>query len=367
MASTKSQRRIWIIAIVIAGLVLGGALAVYFNSKDPAPRPAGPFSGPVVVEVAEVIQTDLEDVVTAVGSLRASESVMLKAEISGRVAAIGFSDGARVKKGQELIRFDAAVQKAQADQAQAERDLAAARLRRTQELFDRSFLSAASLDDARANLAIAQARAELALATLEKMSLRAPFDGQIGIRNVSVGDFVKDGAELVNVESVNAMKVDFRVPERFAGRLRLGQTLGLRSDAIPNKEFTARVVALDAAVDVSGRSLLVRAVLDEFPPQLRPGMFVRVRLVLEVRKQALVVPEEAIVAAQGAQGVIKVVEGKAVRQRVQTGLRTMVQQKAVVEIVKGLSPGDVVITAGQIKIRGDNAAVKIAPPPAKRP
>lgn len=353
----QAKRRFTIFVIVAAGLVLGAVIAYRFNAQTPAPRPAG---GPVTVEVAKVSVTMLEDAVTSVGALRAIQSVVLKSEVAGRISAIHFADGSLVKRGQDLISFDAGIQQAQVMQAKAERDLAAAKLKRTQELFDKKFLSAAALDDAKASEQIAQAKLELAQANLEKYLLRAPFDGTIGIRQVSVGDYIKEGVDLVNIEDTSVMRVDFRLPEVAVAKVAVGQSVALTSDVYPGQVFKARVMALDSAIEASGRSLLIRAELNDPSKRLKPGTFVRVSQVINVKQAAMVVPEEAVVSGQNSAIVFRVVEGKAVRTPVQVGLRKTADGKTVVEITKGLTAEDTVVTAGQVKIRGDNVAVKIA-------
>ncbi len=355
--SSLRSRRVVVPALVVIGLVIASLIGLRLNQQNPAPRPAG---GPPMVEASVVRQVDLQDAVTAVGTLKGVDSLVLKSELAGRVAQIAFADGAQVKKGDLLIEFDAAIQRAQFNQAKAERDLATARLKRTQDLFDKKFLSAASLDDVKASAEIAEAKLALAKATLDKMSVRAPFDGVIGLRQMSVGDYIREGTDLVNLEDVSRLRADFRVPEQFSSRLRPQQTVRLSSDAFPGKMFPAKVTAVDSAVDVSGRSLLVRAELTDESRRLKPGMFVRVSLVLETRPNAIVVPEEALVTAQGRTVIFKVVDGKAVSSPVQTGLRTMLDGKPVVEVVKGLAQGETVVTAGQIKIRGNNVPVRIA-------
>ncbi|MEY3633552.1 MAG: efflux RND transporter periplasmic adaptor subunit [Betaproteobacteria bacterium] len=367
MPTPQSARRWAVLAIVIAGLVAASLAGIKMNSQSqaPAPKAAG---GPVVIEAEPVRVAELLDAVTAVGTLRSAESVVLKSEIPGRIARVMFADGSQVAKGDALIVFDASVQQALVNQARAERDLAAAKLKRTEELFQKKFLSAAALDDAKATEEIAAAKLALAQANLDKMTIRAPFAGQIGIRQVSVGDYLKEGVELVNLEDLSSMKADFRVPEQISGRLAVGQTVQLQSDAFAGASFPAKVVAIDPAVDASGRSLLLRAELRDVSRRLKPGMFVRVRLVLESRPNAIVIPEEALVTAQNRLTVFKVVEGKAVATPVVTGLRSQLDQRAVVEVIKGLAPDDVVVTAGQIKIRGNNVPVKVAEPaPAKGP
>jgi len=367
MPTPQSARRWAVLAIVIAGLVAASLAGIKMNSQSqaPAPKAAG---GPVVIEAEPVRVAELLDAVTAVGTLRSAESVVLKSEIPGRIARVMFADGSEVAKGDALIVFDASVQQALVNQARAERDLAAAKLKRTEELFQKKFLSAAALDDAKATEEIAAAKLALAQANLDKMTIRAPFAGQIGIRQVSVGDYLKEGVELVNLEDLSSMKADFRVPEQISGRLAVGQTVQLQSDAFAGASFPAKVVAIDPAVDAAGRSLLLRAELRDVSRRLKPGMFVRVRLVLESRLNAIVIPEEALVTAQNRLTVFKVVEGKAVATPVVTGLRSRLDQRAVVEVIKGLAPDDVVVTAGQIKIRGNNVPVKVAEPaPAKGP
>lgn len=367
MQIPQSARRWAVLVIVIAGLVAASLAGIKMNSQSqaPAPKAAG---GPVVIEAEPVRVAELLDAVTAVGTLRSAESVVLKSEIPGRIARVMFADGSQVAKGDALIVFDASVQQALVNQARAERDLAAAKLKRTEELFQKKFLSAAALDDAKATEEIAAAKLALAQANLDKMTIRAPFAGQIGIRQVSVGDYLKEGVELVNLEDLSSMKADFRVPEQISGRLAVGQTVQLQSDAFAGANFPAKVVAIDPAVDASGRSLLLRAELRDVSRRLKPGMFVRVRLVLESRPNAIVIPEEALVTAQNRLTVFKVVEGKAVATPVVTGLRSQLDQRAVVEVTKGLAPDDVVVTAGQIKIRGNNVPVKVAEPaPAKGP
>ncbi len=363
-AQKSKRQRFAVIGVVVVALAVASYFGIQMNANNPAPKAAG---GVVVVEATEVQPADIQDVITAIGTLRSAESVVMKSEISGRIAAVSFSDGSRVAKGDTLITFDASIQEAQVNQAKAERDLAAAKLKRTQDLFDKKFLSAAALDDARASEQIAQAKLALAQATLGKMSLRAPFSGVIGIRQVSVGDYIKEGADLVNLEDTSSMKVDFRVPEQASGRLRVGQVVGLQSDAFAGQSFPAKVTAVDSAVDPLGRSLLMRAELRDVSQRLKPGMFMRVTLVLETRKNALTIPEESVVTQQGRLLVFKVVDGKAVSTPVVTGLRVTNKDKAVVEVVKGLAAGDVVVTAGQIKIRGNNLPVKIAPVPSASP
>jgi membrane fusion protein (multidrug efflux system) len=162
-----------------------------------------------------------------------------------------------------------------------------------------------------------------------------------------VGDYVKEGADVVNLESIDPLKVDFRVPEIYLAQLAVGQTLTVTLDALPGKAFEGTVYAVNPLIDAAGRSVVIRAVVRNADTMLRPGMFARVRLITRDEKQALVVPEQAIVPQGDEQYVFRVVDGKVARVKVDIGQR----RDAKVEILKGLGPGDVVVTAGQLKLR----------------
>jgi membrane fusion protein (multidrug efflux system) len=174
----------------------------------------------------------------------------------------------------------------------------------------------------------------------------------VGLRNVSVGDYVKEGQDLINIEDIGTLRVDFKLPETYLGRVVKGQVVEVSTDALPGEQFKAVLDAVDPMVDQNGRAISSRARLDNATGRLRPGMFVRVRLLFGERKNVLMAPEQAIVP--GAQPtVFKVVDGKAVATRVKLGVRRAAQ----VEIVDGLAAGDVVVTAGQLKLR-DGAPVR---------
>lgn len=355
-----TSRRNLTAALSLAGIVALGGYAWYANrapaSGSPTPAAMAPAAAPAVaVETAAVEAVSMPDVVTAVGTLRSSESVMLRPEVAGRISAIRFDEGGRVARGEVLVELDAAVQRAELQQARAALSLAEADYRRSEDLFQRKFTSQSARDEAASRREVARAAVALAEARLARMTIRAPFGGLVGIRNVSVGDYVKDGADLANLENVSVLKVDFRLPERYLQRVRRGQTLELASDALPGERLAATVAAIDPLVDAEGRSVIVRARLDNPSARLRPGLFVRVSLILAERDSVPAVPEEALVPAPGdVQYVFRVVDGTAKRVEVRTGAR----RDALVEIVEGLAPGDVVVTAGQLKLR-DGAKVTV--------
>jgi len=321
----------------------------------------GPGGRAPMVEVARVELQQLTDDAQAVGSLRSRQGVVLRPEVSGRVVKIGFRDGERVRRGQLLVQLDDHLPQAQVQQAQAELSIARANHKRNQELVAQNFISAQRVDESAANLQVADAKLALARATLQRLRIVAPFDGVAGISNVNVGDYLKDGADIVNVEDLDAVFVDFRLPERFQSKVRKGQTALIDVDALPGKRFAAVIQAIDPLVDANGRSVGVRGCIDNRHLQLRPGMFARIHTVFSVREQARVVPEEAIVPQGGRQFVYKLVVGPdqdtRIAQRVE--VKVGVRQPGRVEVTEGLQPGDVVVTAGQQRIQKDGTPVRV--------
>ncbi|MFB0936490.1 MAG: efflux RND transporter periplasmic adaptor subunit [Propionivibrio sp.] len=366
------NRHSLVLLIAIAGLLAaaywayvayrGAPSAVAISGNPSASAPPGmpkgggaPASMALPVETVIVAASELALDATAVGSLRSNESVVLRPETAGRIAVINFKDGSAVAKGSLLVGLDAAMQSAEYDQAKANLGLAQMNLKRSRELFEKKFVSQQALDNVEAALKVQEAALALAQAKLEKMRIKAPFAGVVGIRNVSVGDYVKEGQELVNIEDISTLKIDFRLPESYLGQVRPGQLLEVATDALPGRSFEARIEAINPLVDTAGRAVSCRAHLSNADGRLRPGMFVRVRLIFEQRGNVLMVPEQAIVPDMKAPFVYRVQDGKAVRAPVRTGLR----RNAQVEIVDGLRSGDEIVVAGQMKLR-DGVPVKAA-------
>lgn len=361
----SKRRSRWIPVLVLA---LGAAAAGVAATRPWAQAsPASP-QAPVVrtepaidVEVSAARHRLMRDEISAVGTLRAAESVMLRPEIAGRIDRIHFRDGQAVRAGDLLISLDATVIGAEMEQARAELDLAKSNVKRTRELANQRFVSARSLDEAESSMRVLEAKLKLAEARLGKTRIRAPFDGVLGLRQVSVGDYVEAGADLVRIEDLSSMEVDLRLPERFLGEIEQGQLILLTLDAYPQASLKARLVALDAQVDASGRALLVRGRLETNDAKLRTGMFARATLVTGESPEAVVIPEEALVVGADESHVFLVDGDRARRVVVQTGRRTA----GLIEVVSGLSPGDRVVVAGHLKLRGENPRVNpIVPAPA---
>ncbi|MBN8479449.1 MAG: efflux RND transporter periplasmic adaptor subunit, partial [Burkholderiales bacterium] len=350
--------------LVVVAALAAAAGGYWFGQQRPAaPAPPGPSSSPaaapkggpggppgggaVTIEATKVVQAALPQSITAVGSLRSDESITVRPEVAGRIAAIGFNEGQRVEKGTMLLRLDPSVNDAEVRQARANMTLAKTKYDRAVDLSKSNFISGQARDEAENNLKVAEAALALAEAKLAKTEIRAPFSGVIGLRQVSVGDYVKEGADLVNLEAIDPLKVDFRVPEIYLRQVRVGQPLEVTLDAVAGRVYNGRVYAINPLVDAAGRSIVIRAQVANTDTRLRPGMFARVRLITEERADALVVPEQALVPQGTEQFVFRVADGKAQRVRVEIGQRG----DGKVEVRQGLAVDDVVVVAGQLKLR----------------
>jgi membrane fusion protein (multidrug efflux system) len=260
-----------------------------------------------------------------------------------------------------MVQFDDQLQRAQVAQAKAELSIAEANHKRNQELVAQNFISQRAIDESGAALEVSRAKLSLAEATLQRLKVLAPFDGIAGLKQINVGDYLKDGADMVNVEDIDAVLLDFRLPERFQAKIRAGQKAQLTVDALPGRPFAAIVQAVDPLIEANGRSVGVRGCIDNRQQQLRPGMFARVNAVFGTRENALVIPEEAIIPQGGRTFVVKVVAGDkpdvlmSERVAVKVGLR----QPGKVEILEGLSAGDTVVTAGHQRLQKDGTTVRV--------
>lgn len=302
---------------------------------------------PVLVEAAQVIAAPLSEQVTAIGTILSDEAVTISSEIPGRLKEIHFQEGQPVEQGAPLFTLDDSVYRAQLADAEAKLKLAEQTHKRTAQLFSNKYATAQSADESASNLAVSTAAVELARVQLEKAHIAAPFSGIVGLRRVSVGEYITAGQPLVNLESIDPVKADFRVPERFLPAIKVGQIIRIKVDAFPGETFEGKVYAIDPRLDVAGRSLVVRAVVPNKDRRLRPGLFARISVLLQLKEDALSVPEQAIVPQGDSQFVFKIVEGTAKLTKVLTGTR----REGRVEIVEGLAAGDRVVTAGQLKIR----------------
>jgi membrane fusion protein (multidrug efflux system) len=328
-------------------------------SAKPAAGAAKGGGGPVVPVVATAARTQqLSLDVEALGTAKASESVDVTAKVSNLVTAIRFDEGQQVRRGEVLVELDG--EQARADLAVANAALteSASQLKRSRELHVTRVLSDQQIEQIEATHAANQARVAAARSRVNDTVIRAPFDGRVGLRRVSVGSLVAPGTVITTLDDTRTIKLDFTVPERVVAAMRAGLELEATSVAYPGEVFTGRVDSVDSRVDPATRSVTVRALVPNAKGLLKPGMFMNVRL-SRGAADLLVVPEEALVPEQGDVFVYVVQDGAATKRKVMTGQRTI----GSVQVTEGLQAGELVVTEGTQKLR-DGASVTLVDSPA---
>ncbi|WP_334149785.1 efflux RND transporter periplasmic adaptor subunit [Hyphomicrobium sp.] len=308
----------------------------------------------IAVEAATAVAATSTEDLRAIGTLQSDEGVQITSEIAGRITAIPLSEGAPVGRGDVMVQLDSALANAEVADAQARYNLAIGNLGRANSLARSGNVTERARDEASTNAETTRAALELARVRLDKHTIRAPFDGIAGIRKVSPGAYVEAGAAIVNLEKIDTLKIDFKLPELYLAQVRTGQTVELSVDALPGRTFIGTIYAIDPHIDVNGRALNIRARLENPDLVLRPGLFARIRVKGQVKRNVLVVPEAAIVPRGGDKIVYLVRDGQAVEVKVTLGSRST----GLVEILDGLSEEAMVVTAGQQKLK-DGSPVEI--------
>jgi membrane fusion protein (multidrug efflux system) len=325
-------------------LVLLAAAAAAACSKANSGAPGGGGGPPPMpVEVVVALSDTAVDAIAATGQIEAVQSIQLRSEVEGRIVEIPVHEGQYVEKGAPLFKVDDAELKAQAAQAEAERDLARRALERTKQLVADNASSTADLERADAMARSADAAYDLLRTRLDRTVVRAPFAGVAGRRLVSLGTYVNSQTPLIALQTVSPQFAVFQVPERYAERLRRGQLVSFQVAARPGRNFSGEVVFVDPVVELPGRTILIKARVPNPQGDLAAGMFIEARLATEIRPRAVIVPEDALVPLQEGTFVWVVKDGKADRRQVTVGVRT----PGWVEIVGGgVAAGDQVIVAG---------------------
>lgn len=345
--------------ILIAALLL--ALSACGN--DSAQK--GPGAGgmpPTMVDTFTVKPREISNTLKAVGSVRAIESVDVRPEVAGKIVKINFNDGQLVKAGMVLFTLDSEIERAQYNEAMANVRASDRNRPRIIELAKKQLISQSAAEEALNTAEVATAQAQSAKARLDKMEIRAPFEGVVGLRQVSIGAYVNAGQALVELVRLNPLEVEFQVPESQVARLATGQAVQIQLDALPNEKFDGAITAIAPSVQINSRSVSVRARLNNMDGKLVPGQFAQVVVELSKAEPTLMIPEQAIWPNGNQKMVYVVRNGKANLVPVELGSR----DPGWVTITSGLKDGDVVVTAGQMKLFPD-APVMVAKPANKSP
>lgn len=338
--------------LLALGLVFGGLFGTkYYQIQRMAAEAAVP-PPPATVAAAEVQRETWQPYLHAVGSLVATQGVFVANEIAGQVKAIHFESGQRVNKGELLLELDDSVDRAELEGLVAERRLAQVEFRRVAELYEKRSVARSEYDQAQAKLQNADAQVASKRALIQKKALRAPFSGFLGIRQVDLGQYLAPGSRIVSLQALDLVYADFSLPERHLAQLYLGQPLLLRVQAYPNRTFPGQISAIDPRINEATRNVQIRATLRNPDSLLRPGMFAEVQTVLPSQGAILTLPRTAVTYNPYGDSVFvihKQKDGALVVEPQQ--VRTGEVREGRVEIRSGLQAGELVVTAGQVKLR----------------
>jgi membrane fusion protein (multidrug efflux system) len=372
------KKILFVAALIISlGLVVSflvGTKGAQFAAMGEASKNAGAW--PESVSTFEVAEQTWSNSLKAVGSIEPVQGVTLEAEIPGLVKSIHFTNGQKVEAGDLLVQLDVGVEQAQLRAAEASAQLATVELTRSERLLKTGSVTQSQLDRAIADEAGAQANVENLKAVIARKTIRAPFSGMLGIRQVNLGQFVPQGFPIVTLQSNDQVFVNFTLPQQALAQLQEGMVVELQSDVHPDSAFTGKVTAISPQVDPITRTVEVQGTLDNAEGKLRAGLFVRVSVNLPEVYTVTAVPSTAIMYAPYGNSVFIVEEaeneaGESVGLQVRQSLIKIGDRRGdFVSILKGLDVGEKIVSAGAFKLRNGSSVVvnnDLAPQPKLAP
>lgn len=349
---TIKSNFILLLALITCSII--GTSCTSKKSEVGAQAAAG--AGPMRVNGIIVQPQALDNVVRSSGTVLASESVDLVAEAAGRVEKIFFREGTHVQKNDLLVKINDDDLQAQLKKTDLQIDLSSQQESRQKQLYDISGISKEQYDVSLNQVNSYKADRENLVASIRKREIRAPFDGRIGLRYVSEGSYVSPATRIASVQKINPLKVDFAIPEKYAGLVSVGDPVQFSSDEMKLR-FTGKLYAIEPKIDAATRTVQLRALCDNKSEKVFPGSYVQIELQLKKIQNALMVPTQAVIPVLKGQTVLARKNGMVVSIPVKTGIRTA----ASVQITDGLAEGDTVITTGLMQLRAGmpvNVAVK---------
>jgi membrane fusion protein, multidrug efflux system len=307
---------------------------------------------PVVVSAAQVTLQPWQETIQAVGSLSASQGIVIKPETSGRITAIYFHSGETVKAGDPLVQLNPDILKAKLDAAKAQTQLSAADYQRALTLYKQKVFAKADLDKTLANYRANQAQQAQAQAAFAQTLIRAPFSGRLGLRLVDLGDYLDPSKPIANLDTLDPLRVDFKIPGTDASKITTGTKVIIQSNTYPQQHFLATVYATDSQIDPDTRSLGIRASLSNTKQQLLPGAFVNVSVQIAQPQSLATVPETAVNQDENGSYVYRIIDHKAVK----TPVTVAFQRDGKIGLSAGLKEGEQIISVGGFKVM-DNAPI----------
>ncbi|HEY6839234.1 MAG TPA: efflux RND transporter periplasmic adaptor subunit [Geobacteraceae bacterium] len=359
----KNRIFITVIGLVAVIAILAGIKAMQIGAMVEQGKKMVP--PPETVTTAVVKSESWENALSAVGSLTAVQGVTVAAELAGKVERIAFESGAHVRKGDLLVHQDTSAEEALLAGAEAQTVLARTVLERDAKMLPKKIVSQADYDAAVASHEQARAQADSIRAAIAKKTIRAPFGGRLGIRQVNLGQMLREGDAIVTLQSLDPIYVDFSLPQQELGRLHQGLAVRVTSDALPGETTTGSISAVNPLVDVDTRNVKVRATLANRGEKLRPGMFGTVTVGLPTRQQVLAIPATAVLYAPYGDSVFLVAQDKGGKVLRQQFVRLGEKRGDFVAVASGLKAGEEIVSTGVFKLRNGQAVVvdnQLAPP-----
>lgn len=368
--------------LVIVGLILIVVLGAFygfeqFRKNAIAQFFAGNKPPPTTINVALAQSEPMSRFLDAIGTVAAVNQVTIAPQVAGRVVKLAFESGASVKQGDALVQLDDATERADLANYQAQAKLATANLQRARTLAQEKYATQASVDQQQSQLDVARAGVARSQALIDQKLIKAPFAGDLGIRQVDLGQYVGPGTAIVSLTKLDQVYVDFTLPEQARSQLNVGLPVQISADAFPGKSFDAKISTIEPQIDPTTRAIKVRATMDNPERLLQPGMFARARVVLPPQPDVITVPETSVDYTVYGQSVFLIQEdgkdekGQAKYKAVQTFVTAGTRQNGRVAIVKGLNAGDMVANAGQTRIFNGSAVIPSdqggLTPPAQTP
>ena len=336
-------------SLLIIGLVGLIGYRITKNSDSKGPKDKEKDKQPTTVSGAVVRLQTFDNNLALSGSIEANEQVEIRSEVSGIVKNIYFQEGSNVAKGQVLFKVNDIELKAQLAQAKTKESLAAENERRAKLLLQKEAISQEEYDVARADFKSAQAQSQLIQAQIEKTSVRAPFSGKIGLRSISPGTYVTPTLLVAKLVNVGQLKITFSIPEKYASQIKKNATITFKVTGAEQQTYSAKIYAIEPEVEIATRTLKVRALADNKDGKLLPGTFANVQLPLDIIKDAVVIPTEAIIPVQDGKKVFVANKGMAKEVMVETATRT----DASILVLSGLKAGDTVLTSGVMSLKDE--------------
>lgn len=344
-------------------LALGLAYLVYYRITENKKTEEGGRGvakgkgGPALNVDGIVVGTeDFSNNLEITGSIVANEAVMLRSEVAGLVTGIFFKEGSNVSKGSTLVKIKDSDIRAQLKEAKTKQSLSANNENRAKQLLQKGAISQEEYDTALSELQTLKSQEQLIRAQLAKTTIIAPFSGKIGLRNISMGEYLTSNTAIANLLSINPVKIDFSIPEKYAGQIKVNNQITFNIEGRP-KAYTGKIFAIEPGINQQTRTLQVKALAPNANEELLPGSFAKIKLTLATIKDAILIPTEAVIPVLNGKTAYIVKDGKAQQVAIETSTRTADK----ILVLSGLKPGDTVLTTGAMALREDaKVKVKIA-------